>query len=102
MPRRTRTESGYAPPTGTSPYADNRDLPTNYGRGPNEPAQAQQQDQRRTASVTAHNTWWDNTGQSRDAAHGTQGNFQTYTDQQRQTARLRSEERGRSPEYRYY
>ena len=102
MPRRTRTESGYAP--GSPEYNASRDLPTNYGGGGGNGGDtgAPYNDGKRTASVSAHGSWWDNTGHSRDANHGTQGNFQTFTDQQRKTSRLREDERGHSPEYRYY
>ena len=77
MPRRIRTESGYT--TGRLEYNASRDLPSNYGPGPagkqmegGKDGVATYSDGRRTASVSAHGSWWDNTGRSRDASHGTQ------------------------------
>lgn len=37
----------------------------------------------RDASVSAHDSWWDSTGQSYQVARGAQGSFRTYTDVQR-------------------
>lgn len=65
MPRRTRTESGYAP--GSPEYNAGRDLPTNYG-GSYAPA----------SDGVANGSWWDNTGRSRDASHGTQVRHMVY------------------------
>ena len=80
MPRRIRTDSGYAP--GSPEYNASRDLPTNYGPAPGNDGKqiedgssdgvASYSGGRRSASVSAHGSWWDNTGRSRDASHGTQ------------------------------
>ena len=37
----------------------------------------------RDASTSAHNSWWDNPGQTYQVARGAQGSFRTYTDVQR-------------------
>ena len=72
MPRRTRTESGYAP--GSPEYTASRDLPTNYGPGPGDDNRRENRGEggggdgvapysggRRAASVSAHGSWWDKT-----------------------------------------
>lgn len=70
MPRRTRTESGYAP--GSPEYNVGRDLPTNYGPGPEGVSYAP------ASEGVANGSWWDNTGRSRDASHGTQVRHMMY------------------------
>lgn len=97
MPRRVRTESGYAP--GSPQHSAGRDLSTNYGPGPGRNAQAGSNAGFAADGDGAHNSWWDSTGRSQDASHGTQGNFQTFTDRQRRNSRPH---KGQSPEYRYY
>ena len=70
MPRRVRTESGYAP--GSPQHSAGRDLSTNYGPGPGRNAQAGSNAGFAADGDGAHNSWWDSTGRSQDASHGTQ------------------------------
>ena len=59
---------GRGPPPGLDYYPGEHDrTPGNY----------------RDASTSAHNSWWDNPGQTYQVARGAQGSFRTYTDVQR-------------------
>jgi len=59
---------GRGPPPGMDYYPGEHDrTPGNY----------------RDASTSAHNSWWDNPGQTYQVARGAQGSFRTYTDVQR-------------------
>ena len=59
---------GVGPPPGMDYYPGEQDrTPGNY----------------RDASTSAHNSWWDNPGQTYQVARGAQGSFRTYTDVQR-------------------
>ena len=59
---------GRGPPPGLDYYPGEQDrTPGNY----------------RDASHSAHNSWWDNPGQTYQVARGAQGSFRTYTDVQR-------------------